>query len=95
MKNPSGLFKILLGVSLFNWIYFGFLIAISQYPLTSESIISIIRFFGELFTISLSFFTVFMVVFSLIKIAQKKDVKKFLLLLIINCLTLGFLISNF
>lgn len=89
--NFNGIFKIGVILSLFCWIYFGYLVYISVYPPASTNII---QFVGELVTIPLLLFVVFTVIFSVVGILRKQNTKKYLLLLLINALTIGFLVYN-
>jgi hypothetical protein len=85
------LYRLLLYVSLFSLAYFIYLVYIFYYPPTDGYVIHAIQFIGELITIPLLLVTVFNFIFSLYKIIKEIEVKKYLIVFILNTATIVFL----
>ncbi|MCY1529085.1 hypothetical protein D3C87_45470 [compost metagenome] len=79
------LYRLLLYVSLFSLVYFMYLVYIFYFPLKDEGVM---RFVGELITIPLLLFTVFAFIFSLYKIIRKTEIKKYLIVFMLNIATI-------
>lgn len=83
MKSTS-LHKPLLVFSVISLIYFIWMIYISYYPPESTQAIQII---GEIITLPLLLFTLFGLVYSLIMLFRKKELKYYLIVFLLNLLT--------
>lgn len=82
--------KSFLVASIFSFCYFVFLVWMSYHPLNNETMIDIVRFFGELLTIPLILFLLFMFIFSLIKVIKKEN--NYRLIFVINLITIVILV---
>lgn len=78
--------------SIFSFCYFVFLLLINYHSLNNEIMVGSVSFFGELLTIPLILFLLFMFIFSLIKVIKKDN--SFRLIFIINLITIVLLISS-
>lgn len=78
--------------SIFCFCYFVFLLLINYHSLNNEIMVGSVSFFGELLTIPLILFLLFMFIFSLIKVIKKDN--SFRLIFIINLITIVLLISS-
>lgn len=68
------------------------MVCMAYYPPDAEVIIQIIRIGGELLTIPVLLFILFSFFFSLIQLIRTKDAKRYLVLFIINTVTILFLV---
>lgn len=79
------LYKLLLYLGLISLVYFSYLVYISYFPPNSTDMI---QFIGELLTIPMLIFLLFSFFYSIAQVFKKVALKQYLLVFIVNTITL-------
>lgn len=80
-------FKVILGVSIVALLYFVGLSCLSKVEIQNETLLGVIRFVGEMFTIPLLVFVPICLLYSLFMVVKGENRSRFAVVLFLNIVT--------